>query len=315
MPTTLITAAGSAAAPCVIERLRELGHDVVVCDIYPREWNAACASAERYFQAERATDASAYVSQMKEAVGRYGLQYIIPLTDPEVDVLCSRKGEFAAIGCTLCVLDEGAAALCRDKSKTSEAIADLCSVIPTVSAYEWEPREDELPIMMKPTSGRSSEGQFIARSVESYRAALKLRSDYIAQPYISGGIITVDVVRDRFGSARTLARKELLRTSNGLGTTVEIMPRHPLNEVCARIAERVGIVGAVNMEFIEHDGEYYFLEINPRLSGGAGFSAKAGFDIAGLLIKCFDGEPIDGADNIKPMILTREVRQVVTWRG
>lgn len=315
MLTTLVTAAGSAAASCALEGLRALGHRVIACDIYPREWNSACVDADDFFRAERASDAEAYVSQLLDAVPRYSLNYIIPLTDIEVDALCSRKAEFAARGCTLCVLDEKAARLCRDKARMNEAVRDLCDVIPTRRASDREPRGEDYPVMLKPLSGRSSEGQFVARSAEAYRAALGMRDDYIVQPYISGGVITVDVARDAFGGVRALARKELLRTSNGLGTTVRVMPGHPLEGVCARIAERAGIVGAVNMEFIEHGDRYYFLEVNPRFSGGIGFSARAGFDIVGFMLACHSGASLEGGADIRPATFTRRIEIIETERG
>ena len=70
------------------------------------------------------------------------------------------------------------------------------------------------------------------------------------------------------------ARQELLRNKSGLGMTVEVLPGHPLEAVCAAIAEAVGLVGVVNMEFIRHGDDFFFLEVNPRFSGGVGFTMQ-----------------------------------------
>ena len=53
------------------------------------------------------------MEQLKEAVRRDRLDFLIPLTDPEVDALAPRKAEFRALGCTVCVPEEPVAALCR----------------------------------------------------------------------------------------------------------------------------------------------------------------------------------------------------------
>ena len=110
MKTALLTAVGSASAGMVIERLHALGLRVVGCDIYPRAWNVASGEVDVFFQAVYATDADAYVRQMEEAVRREHADFLIPLTDVEVDALCAHKARFSALGCVLCVPDEPCAA-------------------------------------------------------------------------------------------------------------------------------------------------------------------------------------------------------------
>ena len=161
--------------------------------------------------------------------------------------------------------------------------------------------------MLKPRSGRSSQGQAVVHSREELETALGRRDDYIIQPFISGNIFTVDVARDAHGQVQALARQELLRTGNGLGTTVEVYQRHELEDVCAAIAGEIGLVGVVNMEFIHHGEEYYFLEVNPRFSGGTGFSMQAGMDVATLMLKCHTGESIGQRADVRPGIYTRQV--------
>ncbi|MDY4007378.1 MAG: ATP-grasp domain-containing protein [Candidatus Limiplasma sp.] len=312
MTATLVTAAGSASAPAVVERLHALGHRVAACDIYPREWNQACMDADAFFQGVPASDAQAYTAQLEEAVKREGVHYLIPLTDVEVDVLCAQKARFAALGCTVCVPDEPCARLCRNKLQMAQALErdGVCRTIPTFSPYEGA--DLPFPLMLKPLHGRSSQGQAVVRGREALLSALSTRDDYIAQPYLEGPVYTVDVARDRFGHVQALARLELLRTVNGLGTTVRMLPGHPLEGVCASIAARAGVVGVVNMEFIEHGGEYWFLEVNPRFSGGLGFSVLAGVDFPALNLLCHAGEAIGARADARACIITRRISPVIT---
>ena len=307
MNTILLTAAGSASALPAMRRYQEAGLNVVACDIYPREWNAASLAANTFFQALTVRDENAYVQQMLEAVRQYGVDALIPLTDVEVDVLCSRKAEFLALGCVLCTPEEDVVRLCRDKYLMAQRLEakGVCQTIPTYDA-----KADSLPdfpLMLKPRSGRSSQGQAVVHSWEELETALARRDDYIIQPFISGNIFTVDVARDAHGQVQALARQELLRTGNGLGTTVEICQKHPLETVCAAIANEIGLVGVVNMEFIHHGEEYYFLEVNPRFSGGTGFSMKAGMDTAMLMLQCHTGESIGQRADVRPGVYTRQV--------
>ena len=314
MKTTLLTAVGSASASSVIPQLKALGHRVIGCDIYPQTWNLSAIEVDTFFQAVLATDRDAYIRQMEEAVQREQVHFLIPLTDVEVDVLCAEKARFAALGCTVCTPDEPVARLCRHKMEMAQTLelSGVCQTIPTASPYGREPHDSEFPIVLKPVGGRSSQGLQVVRTLDQYRAALISREDYIAQPFIEGAVFTVDVARDLYGNVQALCRQELLRTVNGLGTTVRVLPGHPLEEVCAAIAAQVGIVGVVNMEFIGRNDEYYFMEVNPRFSGGVGFSIAAGVDFAALEIACHEGESIGKRVDLKPMTLTRRIQPVIT---
>lgn len=314
MKTILLTAAGSAAAPAALQSLRESGYRVVACDIYPREWNAACMDADTFFQSVPASDEKAYAQQMDWAVHEYGIDFLVPLTDVEVDALCAHKPHFDALGCTLCVPDEPVTRLCRDKLHMAQRLSNVITTIPTRSPYGWSPEAGDYPMMLKPLSGRSSQGQALVRTPEEFASALQSRTDYIAQPFIEGDIYTVDVARDAVGHVQTLVRREMLRTVNGLGTTVRILPRHPLDAVCAEIAACVGIVGVVNMEFIGHGDEFYFLEVNPRFSGGVGFSVAVGIDFPALNLLCHQGASIGARRAADEMILTRRITAIVTQK-
>ena len=123
MSRILLTAIGSMAAAPVARRYQALGHAVFGCDIYPREWTALAGELE-FFQARLATEGEPYVEQLKEAVRRDGLDFLIPLTDPEVDALSPRKAEFRALGCTVCVPEEPVAVLCRRKDRMNRFLAE-----------------------------------------------------------------------------------------------------------------------------------------------------------------------------------------------
>ncbi len=312
MKTTLLTAVGSASAAAALASLKAQGHRVIGCDIYPRSWNAVSTEVDAFFQALPVTDEAAYVHQLMDAVERERVDYLIPLTDLEVDVLCRCKANFASLGCAVCTPDETCAALCRDKQRMAAELAGVCRTIPTRSPYGWQPEESDFPLMLKPLRGRSSQGQAIVQDGEAFRSAIAAREDYIAQPFIQGPVYTVDVARDLYGNVVCLARQELLRTVNGLGTTVRVLPGHALEDVCRRIADHLHLVGVVNMEFIGAEDGFYFLEVNPRFSGGVGFSQAAGVDFAKLEILCHMGEWISCPPSIKPVTVTRKIQMLVT---
>lgn len=313
MSRILLTAIGSMSALPALERYRELGHQVFTCDIYDRAFNTAPLYADGFFQSHLATQGEEYVQQMLESVRRDRIDFLIPLTDPEVDVLSPRKAEFLALGCILCTPDENQARLFRSKDEMNRFLEErsIGRVIPTMTATEALPPWP-FPLLMKPRSGRSSQGLTVVRNEDEYLAALQKRDDYIVQPYLTGDIWCVDVARDKAGKCVALARREILRNPSGLGMTVETVPGHPLEEVCQQIAQATDLVGVVNVEFIAHNGEYYFLEVNPRFSGGVGFSMAAGADFAAFELICHGGGALPETIQPKHCILARESRIQIT---
>ena len=314
MSRILLTAIGSMAAAPAARRYQALGHTVFGCDIYPREWTALAGELD-FFQARLATEGEPYVEQLKEAVRRDRLDFLIPLTDPEVDVLSPRKAEFRALGCTVCVPEERVAALCRRKDTMNRFLAEkqVCRLTPTEAAVPVRLCPCSVPVMVKPRSGRSSRGQAVAADKKRYQTVLAGREDCIVQPFLDGAIFCVDVALDAAGHTRAAARQELLRNKSGLGMTVEVLPGHPLEAVCAAIAEAVGLVGVVNMEFIHHGDDFFFLEVNPRFSGGVGFSMAAGMDFADMMLCCHAGGSVEGFPAApKHALLARESSIVLT---
>jgi carbamoyl-phosphate synthase large subunit len=315
MQTVLLTAIGSASAHAAHLSLTATGYRVLGCDIYPQTWNVTAADVAAFFTVPLASDADAYAAALLAAAREHSIDFIIPLTDVEVDALAPRKAAFAAQGVTLCCPDAPVAALCRDKLRMADTLraAAIAEVIPTYTAATL-PTDAPFPLMLKPRRGRSSQAQTVVRSAEELRWALALRDDYIIQPFIAGDIYTVDCARDTLGGMVALTRRELLRTVNGLGTTVEICPAHPLDAVCKAIMTHAGLVGVCNMEFIQSGGAYCFLEVNPRFSGGVGFSALAGYDFALAMLRCHAGEPLAPAPAFAPMTLAQRYEMRVTAR-
>ncbi len=137
-------------------------------------------------------------------------------------------------------------------------------------------------------------------------------ADYIIQPFIKGNILTVDVVRNNDSQVVCMARRELLRNPSGAGTTVEIIQNDELTRICTEIATSLGIIGAMNFEFIEAPDKLYFLELNPRFSGGVEFSHIAGYDVVSNHLRCFTVQLIDTEINIKKMIIARKYEEFIT---
>ncbi|MFC5465578.1 GNAT family N-acetyltransferase [Lederbergia graminis] len=312
----LITAIGSFSADIVIKTLKSYGHYIVGCDINPKEWVAEAYDVNQFYQAPYARNKEEYITFIEKICDMHKIKFILPLTDPEVDLLATEKNRLQQKGIKVCIADEQTIKLCRDKYMLSQFLInqEIKNVIPTSLLQDTE--ETTFPLFIKPRSGRSSEGcQPILDQKEYGNIKEELEgSKYIIQPLIEGRIITVDVIRDpKTDNVVCISRRELLRNKSGAGTTIEIIDNEELEHLCSLIARKVGIIGAVNFEFIETSkGEYYFLEINPRFSGGVEFSHIAGYDVVGNHLNCFSNKVISEKGTIKKVIIARKYEEYVT---
>ncbi len=311
----MVTAIGSFAGDIVIKSLRR-DHYVIGCDVFPKEWIVDAFNVDVFVQAPLAKDKDNYVRFIKSACNKYAVQFIIPLTDPEVDILSEIKDELLGRGVCVCASDYEVTRLCRDKYLLPLYLSNhkIGMIIPTSLLSVTERNILDYPVLAKPRYGRSSEGviKILSGAEMEYVRQIAWEQEYVIQPFISGNIITVDVVRDLCNNMACIARCEHLRNPYGAGITVEIINEPALISICMEIANLLGIIGAVNMEFIESDEKTYLLEINPRFSGGVEFSHIAGYDVVANHLRCFTGHKIETEVNIKRMIITRKYEEYVT---
>ncbi len=302
--TVLVTAIGSFAGESVIAGCKREGFRVVGCDIYPAEWVANSMDTDVFYQAPYAADTDKYRSFLKRVCKEEQVKFLIPLTDAEIDVLQAWRlepaSDYGDLGATVCISGEQTITRCRDKELAAALLQErgVCLTIPgqRLSEIDMESLgEMDYPLIVKPRDGRSSQGLQIVESSEQMAFVVKScgnRADcYLVQPRIEGTVVTVDVVRDpESGVCACLPRRELLRTLNGCGTSVYVFRDEKLERQCREIAAVLDIRGCVNMEFIEQGSNRYFLECNPRFSGGAPFSHMAGYDLTRNHLGCFMGQ-------------------------
>ena len=341
--TALVTAIGSFSAREVIAGCRREGMRVIGCDIYPAEWVADSADVDAFYRAPYATDEMAYRAFLMEVCEKENVDFVLPLTDVEVDVLqkwrvgCARADEtketdetgksgvmakFAPLHAVLCMSGIETIRLCRDKERMQNFLSarGLCRTIPgrelsgVVETEAGSGYENlSYPLVIKPVDGRSSQGRARVKNARqmAYAASecVEQGGRFLVQPMIDGSVVTVDVVRDpKSGITAAVARRELLRTLNGAGTSVYVYHDEMLEQECREIAEALGICGCVNFEFIDTQGDgkhrenedgdgaepgrdrYCFLECNPRFSGGVAFSCMAGYDMIRAHLACFEGK-------------------------
>lgn len=330
MHTVIVTAIGSFSAGAVLKSCKEAGLRVVGTDIYPAEYIPESQNVSRFVRVPRFDARSAYTEAISRLAREEKAAGIIPLTDAELDVLSAHREQFHPT--LLWSPSDQAVCLSRDKAKSAcvaakvlsrmpREIRDRFRVIPEKWLASCEEKElgEALPLILKPVDGRSSEGLFRIFDRASLSEALrKIREEkrenaYLVQPYLDGRVVCVDTVRNGQNETAALPREEYLRTHNGAGLSVCVFRDAQLERVCGELSEALSIYGTVNYEWIHTpDDRYFFLECNPRFSGGTGFSVKAGFDVVRAHVSVFQGECVPLLNEVEEMWITKKYIEVVT---
>ena len=68
----------------------------------------------------------------------------------------------------------------------------------------------------------------------------------------------------------------------------------------------------MNFEFIESKGKKFFLECNPRFSGGVKFTCMSGYDCILNHLRCFQGKEIEDNKGIIQQYIARKYEEYVT---
>lgn len=319
MSNVLVTSIGSVAADITIKSLKRLGHRVVGVDIYPREWVADAYNVDTFRQVPLVGDAGAYLDAVHAICEDEDIDYLIPLIDPEVDLLNVNRDWFETHGVTLCISTKRSLDVIRNKKILQDFIeAEVPEIngIPTLMVREVDELPWEYPVVVKPYDGRSSQGREYVGSDEEWDTYREKRADAksIVEPFVSGSLVMVEVVRqESTGRCVCIVRRELLSTPHGCATTVRVYSDSELEAASRILAERLGINGCVNFEFIEQeDGRHFLVECNPRYSAGLEFSCLAGYDCVANHLDCFGGREIDGFEMGEPIIVARKYEEYVT---
>lgn len=310
----IVTAIGSFSAMCVISSLKEKGHKVIGCDIYPGEWHAETSRCDGFYQSPFATRENEYIKFLLDTAKIEDINIIIPLTDLEIDVLNRARVYFESGNIILAMPSEKTLEVARDKYKLFLQFAQDNEIpsVPTFKVGTDILPNNIIPCIAKPYNGRSSEGLKKISSLDELSTVIN-NPQYIIQQMIEGSVFTVDYVRNSQSKLSfSVPRQELLRTKNGAGTTVRIFEDEDLQSMVNHIGEQLDINGCVNMEFIKNNGLYYLIDINPRFSAGIAFSSVAGYDMVNSHIACHTGGEIGAPIKIDEQIITKTYIEEIT---
>ncbi len=320
--TVFLTVTGAVSADIATKSYRRMGFRIIGCDSHPKEWIVGSNEVDKFYQAPLISDSENYLNFIKDICIRENVSFIVPFIDLEVDLFSENRDWFDEHNIAICISPRESIAILRNKKKLADFIASECpevKSIPTKLLREIDKLEWDFPVVCKPYNGRSSQGLKYIYNEEEWEEFRKTADKdlYIVEPFIEGPIVMVEIVRQPDPhKVVAMCRRELMSTPHGLSTTVYIFQDKSLEERSKVLADKLNIVGNVNFEYIlDPQGEYHFVECNPRFSAGCEFSCIGGYECAENHIKCFMGEEIEDYHFKHNMVIARRYEEVLTSVG
>jgi len=279
----------------------------------------AIHAADKCYRAPR-IDAQGYPDALMEICRVEEIDWIVPLTDPDVVRLAESRELFTGHSIGVFSPPPGTVAVAADKYRT--ACFFLEHSIPHPATYllkdvQQALEECGLPLFLKPRymNKRAGGGYFFEafddrEELLSCAEGIAASEDYVLQQYLQGQEVNVDFFCDEAGrlisvvpGLRISALAPIFTKTGGAIVRGETFHSKTINDYVAGVTASLAFFGAANLQgFLDGEGNTSFTEINPRFSGASVMTEPAGAHFHAWAVGLMRGEKltpqIDNFDEI-----------------
>lgn len=255
----------------LLKRINRFHIEVWGSDVFEPGLIASSTFVDKYFQAPNIDNESEYLSFLKSLTEQYKIDFLFVSTDKEVRFIDRYKDK---IKIPYFNPPSDTITLFQDKLEASLAMKKLGLVIPPIYSSLFGKEK----VIFRKKRSVSSEGIYIADLSTATHIENHFHSDWFAQKYITGTTYVVDMFADQNGNPKLIIPRRSIETQNGSAFRSQIVKNDQLIEICKLIYSHYLIPGLSNIEFIENNDGFHFIEINLRIGGSATAGVVASFN-------------------------------------
>jgi carbamoyl-phosphate synthase large subunit len=278
-PIILISAIHGDIGCSAVRSLREATKKIVGCDMNP--YSPISHLVDKFYAAPAATDTTIYMAFLREVIIREKVDFFLPVSESEIEVLNTRRKELETLGVQLLLNNQNIIDTFLDKLNTIQYLKGLNIRVPRTLLLSDYDGSYGYPLIVK--SKKSHGSKKLLKIMDANDLAYICKKDdgtFLIQEYIGSDKeeYTTGVFSDgNIVSSLTFRRK----LGFGSMSIEAVLADEPyIDTMVRRIAKNIGLIGSINMQSRKVGNDFIPFEINPRLSSTLLFRKKFGFDDA-----------------------------------
>lgn len=278
-PAILISAIYGDIGCSAVRSLREVAWKIVGCDMKP--YSPVSHLIDKFYEVPAATDTTDYMTLLRKIIIREKIEFFLPVSEPEIEVLNTRRKELKALGVQLLLNNQNIIDTFLDKLKTVQYLKGLNIRVPRTMLLSDYDDSYGYPVIVK---SRKSHG---SKKLQKIVALHDL--EYVRKKNDGSLLIQECIGSDKeeyttgvFSDGNIISSITFQRKLGFGSMSIEaILADEPfINNIAQHIARDMGLIGSINIQSRRVGNDFVVFEINPRLSSTMLFRKKFGFDDA-----------------------------------
>jgi len=251
--------------------------------------------SDKYYIVPRINDSN-YINVIKDICIKEKITAVLSLIDPELSLLAKHTEDFKEIGVNTIVSPYEACELWLDKYDAFTFCKDNGLKFPITynNFYDFENalgnKEIDFPVFIKPQKGSASLNINKAKNIEQAKVIFKSSEDMIIQEFLNGQELGVDVYVDMISKeVVSIFIKEKTVMRAGETDKGKSIKSEALFKIIEDLVTKAGLLGPIDLDVFDVNGEYYISEINPRFGGGYPLAYECGANFPKYIINNLKG--------------------------
>ncbi len=273
----LISAVCGDIGSAAVRALKETGIRIIGYDM--KLYSPVSDIVDRFYQSPPAYHEESYIEFLKEIINKEGVNFLLPVSEPEIEVMNTRREDIERLGVKLLLNNRTILDNTLDKLKTALYLEKLGIKVPKSVLLKDYDGSLGYPLIVKARRGHGSKRIWnIEGEIDLEYIRHKDDGSLIVQEYI--GNDDEDYTTGVFSNGNLISSITFKRKLGYGGLSIEvILAEEPFLENLARhIGTEMKLIGSINIQS-RRSGEIFIpYEINPRLSSTLPFRKEFGFD-------------------------------------
>jgi carbamoyl-phosphate synthase large subunit len=217
-----------------------------------------------------------YIVNLEKIIEEKKIDIIIPISEPELRFFSENNYKDKIGRAKILIASSESLSVGFDKLATANFLEKHLMPFPKTEVLS-QLVSPAFPVIIKSRTGSGSKAIHKVNNKEDFSFLVKKHPDFIAQEYVSDslGEFTCGLYRSKKGLIRTIIlKRELTGGYSGYG---EVIRNKTITELLHKLAEKLNLIGSINVQLRMRENDPVVFEINPRLSSTVLFRYLFGF--------------------------------------